>query len=498
MVPPQRNVPDEPDATHGYRDGRETGCEAVAIEEVARKHTDLEPLGGGGWFTAPCALPDHDGQDQSFYISPQGWECNACRQGGDVVDLEFLCGGHASPHEAMTALAAEHGVELPQERNGRRSALNFRTAKEVAEATPREIAWSVRPWLAKGAITEIDGPIKRAGKTTLVSYMVSCILDGQPFIGEPSAKSKAVWLTEQSPTSFRKVLERAGLTDTEDLLILHWHDTIGAEWPKVAKVAAEKAVEFGAEVLVVDTLGQFAGIRGDSENSAGAAQEAMQSLQEAAARDLAVVITRHERKGGGEVGESARGSSAFGGAVDIIMSVRRHQGEARSTVRVIEALSRFDETPDKLIVELTDNGYRSLGDASAFAEREAMSAIVELLPAKEENAMKTDEVVDKLKADGVKRTVATEALAKLTSAGTIRRIGEGRRGSPYCYHKPVPEGEKDSSASKNGVPEERKSGAKGEGEVPIHSSGISIYIADERNEAPLNRVYVNDQGEAEF
>jgi hypothetical protein len=105
------------------------------------------------------------------------------------------------------------------------------------------------------------------------------------------------------------------------------------------------------------------------------------------------------------------------------MSVRRHQGEARPTVRVIESLSRFDETPDKLVVELTDDGYRSLGDASAFAEREAMSATVELLPAKPENAMTTAEVVDKLKEQDIKRTVATEALAKLTAAGTIRRIG---------------------------------------------------------------------------
>jgi predicted transcriptional regulator len=224
----------------------------------------------------------------------------------------------------------------------------------------------------------------------------------------------------------------------------------------VAQAAADKAVEFGADVLVVDTLGQFAGIRGDSENSAGAAQEAMQPLQEAAARGLAVVITRHERKGGGEVGESARGSSAFGGAVDIIMSVRRHQGEARPTVRVIEALSRFDETPDKLVVELTDEGYRSLGDASAFAEREAMSAIVELLPAKPENAMTTAEVVDKLKEQDVKRTVATEALAKLTTAGTIRRIGEGKRNSPYRYYKPTPESVNVSSALKSGVPDERK------------------------------------------
>lgn len=209
-------------------------------------------------------------------------------------------------------------VEVADERT-----LRFRTAREVAEATPRRVPWKARPWLAEGAITEVDGPIKRAGKTTLVSHMIASILEGDPFMGERTAKDKVVCLTEQSPTSFRKVLERAGLTDREDLLILHWHDTIGVEWADVARTAMDKALEFGAGVLVVDTLAQFAGIRGDSENSAGAAQEAMRPPQEAAAQGLAVLITHHERKGGGEVGESARGSSAFGGAVDVIMSVRR-------------------------------------------------------------------------------------------------------------------------------------------------------------------------------
>jgi hypothetical protein len=385
-------------------------------------------------------------------------------------------------------------VEVADERT-----LRFRTAREVAEATPRRVPWKARPWLAEGAITEVDGPIKRAGKTTLVSHMIASILEGDPFMGERTAKDKVVCLTEQSPTSFRKVLERAGLTDREDLLILHWHDTIGVEWADVARAAMDKALEFGAGVLVVDTLAQFAGIRGDSENSAGAAQEAMRPPQEAAAQGLAVLITHHERKGVGEVGESARGSSAFGGAVDVIMSVRRPHGDARPTVRIIVALSRFEETPDKLVVELTEQGYRSLGDASAFAEREVVEAIVELLPAKLENAMTTSEVVDKLKEHDVKRTVATEALAKLTTAGTIERIGEGKRGNPYRYFKPVCGSEKDSSALRDGVPDERKPGpdnvtsAAKEEEALIHSSGTSTYIADERNRESEGYVVENEE-----
>jgi putative DNA primase/helicase len=326
--------------------------------------------------------------------------------------------------------------------------LRFKTAKELAEETPAVTEWVARPWVAKGAITEVDGKIKAGGKTTWVTYMARKILDGEPFMGEPTTRTKAIFLTEQPPASFRKALERAELLEREDLLILHWHDTRGVTWSDVARATVEKATEVGAGILFVDTLGQFAGIRGDGENNAGAAQEAMRPLQEAAARGLAVVLTRHERKGGGEVGESGRGSSAFGGAVDVILSIRRGEGNTRPSVRIIESLSRFDETPGKLVIELTEDGYKSLGDATAFAETEAINVILELLPSKEENAMPTDDVLDKLKEQDIKRTVATDALANLATSGMVRRIGAGKKGSPYRYYMPTPdEDEMDSSAT---------------------------------------------------
>jgi AAA domain len=319
--------------------------------------------------------------------------------------------------------------------------------------------------------------------------MVARILVGAAFIGEPTTSTKVVYLTEQSPSSFRKVLERAGLTDQEDLLILHWHDTIGMKWSDVARAATDEALKFGADLLVVDTIGQFAGIRGDGENSAGEAQEAMKPLQEAASKGLAIVVTRHDRKAGGEVGESGRGSTAWGGIADVIMAVRRHTPDARPTVRVIEALSRFEETPDKLIVELTEQGYRSLGDAPAFSQREAKEAIVELLPSNPENAMPTADVVDALQERNIKQTVANEALAKLADSGTICRIGAGRRGNPYRYYKPAPdegdEPENHSSALKDEAAKERKTVADDgdagrDGGGQIHSSASPIHLAKER------------------
>ena len=49
----------------------------------------------------------------------------------------------------------------------------------------------------------------------------------------------------------------------------------------------------------------------------------MKPLQLAAADGLGVVVGRHERKSGGDIGDSARGSSAFGGAVDTIITISR-------------------------------------------------------------------------------------------------------------------------------------------------------------------------------
>jgi hypothetical protein len=330
--------------------------------------------------------------------------------------------GGAENHSAVS----RDGV--PAERK-----IRFRTAREVAAATPAETEWIAYPYLASGAITEVDGKIKAGGKTTWISHMAACVLEGAPFMGEPTTRTKMLFLTEQQPASFRKVLERAGLTLQEDLYILPWHEVAGMPWSEVAHHATEKALELGAGAILIDTLGQFAGLRGDRENDAGAAQAAMQPLQEAAARGLAVVLTRHERKGGGEVGESGRGSSAFGGAVDIILSIRRSEGNVRPSVRVIESLSRFEVTPGRLVIELTPEGYRSLGDATAFAEKEAREAILDIMPAKAENAITMGDLVDKAKEHDVKRTAAQEALHALMEQGTVMRIGAGKKGDPYLH-----------------------------------------------------------------
>ena len=104
-----------PDISYGFGKCCETIRNAVPIEEVASRHTKLEPFGGRAWFTGRCPLPDHEDKTPSFYIYPPGrFHCYGCGRGGDVVDLEFFCGEYGELWEAMVSLAVEYSVQPPR------------------------------------------------------------------------------------------------------------------------------------------------------------------------------------------------------------------------------------------------------------------------------------------------------------------------------------------------------------------------------------------------
>ncbi len=321
----------------------------------------------------------------------------------------------------------------------------FQSARTFAAAVPDRITWRWRDYWADGTVVEMVGKIKAAGKTTLLMHACRAILDGLPFLDRPTLATPVVYLTEQPSASLREALRRADLLGRDDFTLLLWRDTAGRRWPDVVRAAVEECHRQGAKVLVIDTLSRFAGLRGDAENSAGDADEAMAPLQVAAADGLAVIVARHERKSGGEVGDSGRGSSAFAGAVDVVLAVRRGEGNVRPTVRVIHALSRFDETPETLVVELTEDGYVALGDEQAVALTEAKKAVRDLLPDRPSPEAPTfADLKDRLGA--VPRSTLQRAVDDLLAAHEIAREGAGKRGDPFRYYLP-PNPDPDSNVS---------------------------------------------------
>jgi hypothetical protein len=319
------------------------------------------------------------------------------------------------------------------------TALPFRTARQLAATTADEVAWIVKPWAARGAITELDGKIKASGKTTLLTKMCRAVLDGAPFLGQPTTGGPVVYLTEQAAASVRPALKRADLLDRDDFHVLCWPELGGLPWATVAVQTVAYADEVGAVLLVVDTLGQFSGVSGDAENDSGRAMEVMAPLQRATATTgLAIIVARHDRKSGGEVGESGRGSSAYSGTVETIVQLGRIAGDAvrGERVRLLRSLSRFDEVPSQLVIELDADGeYVVCGDEAAYARAAAEPKVLAALPTAAAEALPATVVEARV---GISHRLVGEALAALAAAGRVQREGEGKRGRPYRYWRPAP------------------------------------------------------------
>jgi hypothetical protein len=314
---------------------------------------------------------------------------------------------------------------------GQNRILKFRSANEIAISTSEAIEWVVPGFVVKGGLTELGAKVK-TGKTTLIMNLVQAVTVGADFLGKPTTKTPTVYLTEQPIASLREAMHRSNLLGSEDVHVLLHAETGAISWPDVARAAIAECKRLGASLLVVDTLPHFAGLRGDSENNSGDALTAMDPLLRAAAEGIGVILVRHERKSGGDVGDSGRGSSAFAGAVDIVISLRKRVGKSKRNQRLLQAVSRFSDTPAELLIELREEGYVALGELEDVTFEEAKASIASMVPESEAEALNLREIVELSEAP---RTTVQRAVEELMSDGELIRVGNGKKNSPYRYVK---------------------------------------------------------------
>ncbi len=312
----------------------------------------------------------------------------------------------------------------------RQTRAQFESAADPKVST-EAVSFLVRGLVAERSITLITGKPKVSGKSTLVAHMVAKVIDGQHFLGLQVQKTPVVVLTEER-TTFVELLRRSGLMGRDDVRFLRWDPSRDATFAEQMLAAKGVATEIGAKLIVVDTLAQFVGLRGDSENDPGSALESLKPIQDAAKDGFAVVVVHHEKKSGGGVGDSSRGSTAFTGAVDVILSVARPEGQTSPKVRVINSLSRYPATPDVLFVELTDHGYERREEASVVTAA-VEKVLLEGAPDEEAGAAA---ILTLISGTTFKESTARKAANQLVADGKLRRKGEGKKGDPHLYWRP--------------------------------------------------------------
>ena len=318
----------------------------------------------------------------------------------------------------------------------------FRSAADLCAMTPQKPDWIVEGYVAAGCITEWGAKIK-TGKTDTAVALAAGVLEGCPFLGKTTRRTPVVYVTEERAATFRSVLARHGLEQAADLHILLRQDIASdATWPEVVEAALARAHDTGAGLLITDTFSDLAGV--EDENDAAEALRASRPLQLAAQAGLGVLATCHHRKGGGALGESRRGSSAFGGAVDIIVSLARTRDKEHQSRRELTAVGRFDEVPPRIVIERgEDHRYRVTQEADKPLGQTARQLVLALLPGARDDAIPADEVAKLVNSQQpIGRTLIRDTLQELRAAGEIqaeKNLVAGRpRSLGYWLQPPGP------------------------------------------------------------
>jgi DnaB-like helicase N terminal domain/AAA domain len=250
-----------------------------------------------------------------------------------------------------------------------KSSLKIFTASELVALVQEPLEYVAYPFAVRGAVALLDGAAKAAGKTTLILTAVGAASRRELFLNHATMPVPVLYVTEENPRTFRWALDRAGLNSARELHIIPFTIFAGVPWPQLAQRIERVCAELKIGWLIIDTFHAVAGLGGEEENKAGVVDEAVAPLRAIAGRlDIAVTLSRHERKSGGEVGNSGRGSSALTGAADIVLLLKRLPGNRTLGRRQLEITGRIEQA--RFTIELRDRKYFIVDEKMEDLEKE--------------------------------------------------------------------------------------------------------------------------------
>lgn len=248
--------------------------------------------------------------------------------------------------------------------------------------------------------------------------------------------SGVAYLTEQSQRAFRADAEAAGILRHPGLHVLFRSEAAGS-WPDIVADVLARVQACGLDLLIIDTADVWMFEPGDDPNDAVVSEAAVRALQPLVETNVAIVLVRHERKAGGDIADSGRGSSAIAGAVDALLTLKRVQGGGHENRRELECVARaaLPDAPRKLIIELVEAEYKLVGMADDVERQNARARILDILPASRETAIGAKAVQDRA---GTARSMTQLLLCDLAESGAIRREygAGGVRSNAYGYWLP--------------------------------------------------------------
>jgi hypothetical protein len=331
------------------------------------------------------------------------------------------------------------------------------SAQYCAE-TPKETPYIVNGMIYHGTANQLMGPIKE-GKTTLLFAMIRNILSGSDFIGQKTKPTNILYVTEQPRYSFQSQLARSGLDRNHllerraaGLFVLDLGHLWSQNWEGRVETIRENAYKLDAGLVIVDTFPRIALV--EEIQNAGEMNQRFELIAPLVVADgRTLLMGWHERKAGGSISEAAAGTAASGGAVDMLLRLRRTAGsKLNDRTRQLELCGRLPVAFEESVAIVLNNdmsNYKCLGTKQAAARRTTEQRILGLLP-QESPGLTESEINQRLAAEAeeegskpVSVSTVTRALDKLVEGGLVIRTGQGGQGrgksaDPYRYHTAPP------------------------------------------------------------
>lgn len=357
----------------------------------------------------------------------------------------------ATPDEARRLrIANMAGVDDPPP-NTEPPKTRWHSGQELYETAPAEVPWVWHGYMAAGIVTLFAGRHK-GGKSTLLFCLIRSIVDGHhQFLGHDINNGHVVLLTEEGPETLRAKLEPITPEGRERIRVMCRNDVMPRgefTWAHAINEAGLEALQWGANIVIVDTFAFWAQIRDENDNAL--MQEVVSVLGELTAKGLSVLIVHHHRKSGGEDGDAIRGGSGLQGAVDLIVEMVRPPDTAdddESTERELRAIGRFPEIPEAMRIRLEGDGwYRAVGEGTR-AQMKALSAEGKIRAYLRDQYPDTPTLKDIEEDCVVARTTAQRVLQSMAAIGDVEILaGESKTATKrYRWHsdngsKPYPKG----------------------------------------------------------
>lgn len=311
------------------------------------------------------------------------------------------------------------------------SRLPIYRAPDLSEMVVEQPLAVLPGYVYQGAITLFVAKAK-TGKTTFLLHLAAALLNSREFLSRATLRLPVFIYTEEGRETMVTAMRRAGVHREKDLHLLFKQDARGRGLEEVLgalRAEAGRRAQGSACLLILDTISGLSGAVNDDENNSGFAQRVVDAVRPFTEAGWAVVLTQHMRKSGGDLEDSMRGSSAFGGAVDIICSMTKGNASGHDGRRELHAAGRFDKIPRELVIELTDGVYAALGQKSDLERATIRRQLLELLPSEAGRALSEACILETL-GEGASRTTLQRALKDLVDgAQAAKEKGAGGAGN---------------------------------------------------------------------